>query len=405
MTPLLLIALLVGFYVAWNIGANDVANAVGPAVGSGALTLLQAVIVAAIFEFLGALLLGSNVSETLESGIVNPILFVDNTADYIYGMLGALIATGVWLQIASFFGWPVSTTHTIVGAVLGFGFLYGGFDSIIWGTIGSIAASWVISPLLGGALAYMIFSVIRKKILYHHDPLGAMVRATPYFAFSVFFLLSLILLFGGLRSLDFELNIIAVILFTLCVGIVAFLFAKLLLKKKVALEGYERVEKIFSYLLMVIACFMAFAHGSNDVANVIGPLSAIVNGIQGKPIFGQSVPLSLLLLGGGGIVIGLATWGWRVIETVGKKITSLTPSRGFAAGFAAALTILLASKLGLPISTTHVVVGAILGVGFARGIGAINLVTLRDIVIAWIVTVPAGASLSIIFFYIIKALA
>jgi len=404
MTPFLIIALLVGFYVAWNIGANDVANAVGPAVGSGAFTLLQAVVVAAIFEFLGAFLLGSNVSETLESGIVNPLLFVDNTQDYIYGMLAALIGTGIWLQVASFFGWPVSTTHTIVGSVMGFGLVYGGFDSIIWSTIGTIAASWVVSPLLGGALAYLIFSVIRKQILYNSHPLKAMVRATPYFAFIVFSLLTLILLFGGLRGLNFDFNIVALLIFVISIGSVAFLFAKMLLKKKSSRDGYERVEKIFAYLLMIIACFMAFAHGSNDVANVIGPLSAIVNGIQGRPIFGQSVPLSLLLLGGGGIVIGLATWGWRVIETVGKKITSLTPSRGFAAGFAAALTILLASKLGLPISTTHVLVGAILGVGMARGIGAINLGMLRDIVISWIVTVPAGAALSIIFFLIFRML-
>ncbi len=404
MTPLLIIALLVGFYVAWNIGANDVANAVGPAVGSGAFTLLQAVVVAAIFEFLGAFLLGSNVSETLESGIVDPLLFLGNTQDYIYGMLAALIGTGIWLQVASFFGWPVSTTHTIVGSVMGFGLVYGGFDSIIWSTIGTIAASWVVSPLLGGALAYLIFSVIRKQILYNSQPLEAMVRATPYFAFIVFSLLTLILLFGGLRGLNFDFNIVALLIFVICIGLVAFLFAKILLKKKSSLDGYERVEKIFAYLLMIIACFMAFAHGSNDVANVIGPLSAIVNGIQGRPIFGESVPLSLLLLGGGGIVIGLATWGWRVIETVGKKITSLTPSRGFAAGFAAALTILLASKLGLPISTTHVLVGAILGVGMARGIGAINLGMLRDIVISWIVTVPAGAALSIIFFLIFRML-
>ncbi|MCH9611182.1 MAG: hypothetical protein S4CHLAM81_14410 [Chlamydiales bacterium] len=405
MTYLFLVALIVGFYVAWNIGANDVANAVGPAVGSGSLTLLQAVIVAAIFEFLGAFLLGANVSETLESGIVNPTLFDGHVQDYIYGMLAALIATGVWLQVASYFGWPVSTTHTIVGGVLGFGLIYGGVGSIFWKTIGSIAASWVVSPVLGGALAYLIFSVIRKRILYCKEPLVAMRRATPYFAFLVFSLLTLILLFGGLRGLSFEFNIVSLLLFVFCVGLLAFLFAKLLLKRRGKLEGYDQVERIFSYLLMIIACFMAFAHGSNDVANVIGPLSAIVNGIQGKPIFGQSVPISLLLLGGGGIVIGLATWGWRVIETVGKKITSLTPSRGFAAGFAAALTIMLASKLGLPISTTHVLVGAVLGVGFARGIGAINLGTLRDIAISWIVTVPAGACLSILFFFIIKWIA
>lgn len=406
MTLLLIIAIVVGFYVAWNIGANDVANAVGPSVGSGSLTLVQAVIIAAIFEFCGAFFLGANVSETLESGIVNPSLFTHDSRDYIYGMLGALIATGLWLQVASYFGWPVSTTHTIVGGVLGFGLVFGGFHSIHWSTIGSIIASWVISPILGGGLGYVIFVIIRSRILYRDHPFKAMIKATPYFSFSIFFLLTLILLFGGLKGFHLHLNAILVLIGAICVGIIAALFTVLLLKKQKEREdGYVQVEKIFSYLLIVIACFMAFAHGSNDVANVIGPLSAIVNGIQGRPLFGESVPLWLLLLGGAGIVVGLATWGWRVIETVGKKITSLTPSRGFAAGFAAALTIMLASKLGLPISTTHVLVGAVLGVGFARGIGAINLATLRDIAISWVITVPAGALLSMLFFFILKSLA
>ena len=315
----------------------------------------------------------------------------------------------------------------------------------------------MISPILGGALAYMIFSIIRRYILYKQNPIAAAKRVTPYLVFVIFFVLSLIILFGGLS----HLNNFGVILVALGTGIVCGLIAYFLVKRikeperpvrqhnldiemglkkaqkhllrveaaslgtmqdkvhdlldevqslsqKVEVpevdSDYLLVERIFIYLQIIVACFMAFAHGSNDVANAIGPLSAIVNVIQGKAIHGASIPFWLLLLGGVGIVIGLATWGWRVIETVGRKITELTPSRGFAAGFGAATTVVLASKLGLPISTTHVLVGAVLGVGFARGIGAINLNTIRDIVISWVVTVPAGAVLSVVFFYALRAI-
>jgi PiT family inorganic phosphate transporter len=458
---LLILAVLSGFYVAWNIGANDVANAVGTSVGSGALTLKQAVLIAAIFEFVGAFFLGGSVSETVESGIVNPSIFSNDMADYIYGMLASLLAAGVWLQIASYFGWPVSTTHSIVGAVLGFGVVLGGLDSVYWGQIGSIAASWLISPLLGGGLSYLIFSVIRRKILYNQNPISAAKRLTPYLVFVIFFILAIIILFGGLSNIKLHLNIFEVILIasavgSVCAAVSMFLVKRIkepkqpvrqhnldveiglkkaqkhLLRVEAASLGamqdkvhdileevqalsekievpevdndYILVERIFIYLQIIIACFMAFAHGSNDVANAIGPLSAIFNVLRGETIAGTSVPIWLLLLGGVGIVVGLATWGWRVIETVGRKITELTPSRGFAAGFGAATTIVLASKLGLPISTTHVLVGAVLGVGFARGIGAINLNTIRDIVISWLVTVPTGAVLSVVFFYILRTI-
>lgn len=471
MTPesvLILLAILFGFYVAWNIGANDVANAVGTSVGSGALTLKQAVLIAAIFEFCGAFFLGSNVSETLEAGIVNPIIFENSPSNYVYGMLASLLACGVWLQFASFFGLPVSTTHTIVGAVLGFGLVLGGFQSIFWGAIGSIVASWIISPLLGGGLAYVIFSFIRYKILYNPDPIQATKRLTPYIVFSIFMILSLIILFGGLKNLNLHLRFFEALGISAAIGLLAAGISFLLLLRlnndknvptkdhkhqmqvaislkkaqkhlghveaialgefhekvdqllqevtaladSIEVERYEpahsdyrKVEKIFIFLQIITACFMAFAHGSNDVANAIGPLSAIFNTLAKKPIAEPgTIPTWLLLIGGLGIVAGLATWGWRVIETVGKKITELTPSRGFAAGFGAATTIVLASKLGLPISTTHVLVGAVLGVGFARGIGAINLDTIRDIIISWVVTVPAGAGLSVLFFYALRAI-
>jgi PiT family inorganic phosphate transporter len=469
-TVLLILAIVFGFYVAWNIGANDVANAVGTSVGSGALTLKQAVLIAAIFEFCGAFFLGTNVSETLEAGIVNPAYF--SVGDYVFGMLAALLATGVWLQFASFFGWPVSTTHCIVGAVMGFGLVYVNFDAVYWGELGSSVISWIVSPLLGGSLAYLIFTIIRRQIFYHPKPIAATKKMTPYLVFAVFATLSLIILFGGLESLNFKLSIagtlgLSALIGLFFAGISYFLVKRISDKPTSPLETeekqkqnigvlislkkaqkhlstveaatfghlhdqveklvkqvsdlsdtvvvedrylshseYNTVEKIFIYLQIVTACFMAFAHGSNDVANAIGPLSAIFNILSGQAAMlqGKSVSNWLLLLGGFGIVAGLATWGWRVIETVGRKITELTPSRGFAAGFAGAMTIVLASKLGLPISTTHVIVGAVLGVGFARGIGAINLNTIRDIVVSWIVTVPAGAILSASFFYALKAI-
>ncbi|MFZ0565435.1 MAG: inorganic phosphate transporter [Chlamydiales bacterium] len=462
MTLLFIIALLCSVYVAWSIGANDVANAVGTSVGSGALTLKQAVVIAAIFEFCGAFFLGGRVSETVESGIVNPDLFSIDKADYIYGMLASLLAAGIWLQIASFFGWPVSTTHSIIGAVLGFGLVFGGVHAIYWRALLSIFFSWILSPLLGGALAYLIFSIVRRKILYQSQPVLAAKRLAPYFTFVIFAVLTLIILFKGLSGINLSINPLLVLVIALFVGVFFALITAFLVKKiqepttpfyshnlqvevglkkaqkhlertkvasmgeleskihhvldevkEIAKEvgvreerytGYQQVEKIFIYFQIIIACAMAFAHGSNDVANAIGPFSAIFNTLRNEPIGGQSIPIWLLILGGGGLVVGLATWGWRVIETVGKKITELTPSRGFSAGFGAAVTIVLASKLGLPISTTHVLVGAVLGVGLARGIEVINLNVIRDIVVAWFVTVPAGAILSALFFFILRAI-
>ncbi len=462
---LLIVTLFAGFYSAWSIGANDVANVVGTAVGSRALTLFQAVIIAAIFEFAGAFFLGGNVSETVEGGIVNPDIFSDDVLDYVYGMLSALLAAGVWLQIASYFGWPVSTTHAIVGAVVGFGLVEGGLEAIYWGRIGSIALSWILSPLLGGAIAYMIFSFMRRKIFFKIQPVEAAKRVTPYLVFFVFTVLSLIIFFGGLSGLLVDFTIFETIGTALLIGLISAIISFFLVRRiattgdpkfsqnlQVAVElrkvqkhlgrleasamgelqdkahtlldevsklsagvegeevrmahsEYQPVENIFVYLQIITACFMALAHGSNDVANAIGPMAAIVNVLRGVPIIDAgTVPVWLLLLGGVGIVIGLATWGWRVIETVGKKITQLTPSRGFAASFGAATTVILATKLGLPVSTTHVIVGAILGVGLARGIGAINLITIRDIFISWVVTLPAGAVLAVLFFYALRTI-
>ncbi len=467
-TALLILILLTGFYMAWNIGANDVANAMGTSVGSGALTLRRAVILAAILEFSGAFFFGSHVSQTMQSGIINADLFASHPRTLVYGMLAALASAGIWLHLASYFGWPVSTTHSIVGAIVGFGAVVGGLEAIYWEQVGFIVSSWILSPLLGGILGYYIFNIIRKKIFYTLNPVEAARRFTPFIVFIVISVLALVLVFEGLRNLHLELNLIEKGLLTLGAGLLGagisyFLVQRIspstreisvpvygadvthslerarkhlqkvqtstagelqyhvgllveevkgieqTIQQKQEIESshseYLKVEKIFGYLQIMSACMMAFAHGANDVANAIGPLSAAV-AILTTGLFAvdASVPNWALALGGLGIVIGLATWGWRVIETIGKKITELTPSRGFAAEFGAATTIVLASRLGMPVSTTHTLVGAVLGVGFARGLEAVNLTTTRDILISWIVTVPLGALLAILLFYPIQAI-
>ncbi len=419
MISLLILVAVCGFYAAWNIGANDVANAVGTSVGSGALTLKQAVLIAAIFEFSGAFLLGGNVVNTIENRIVQLDSFSNNMSLYIYGMISALLSTSVWLQVASFFGWPVSTTHSIIGAVIGFGLVVGKGAIIYWHYVLSIVLSWIISPILGGIIAFMIFSIIRKKVFHNKDPILAMVKLTPILSSCIFVTLTGVILIGGFMT--YRLSLLSMCLLLCILGCLAYYIALFFIKRTKNLnksfsnlekriqekENYNQehlfIEKIFAYFQIIIACFMAFAHGSNDVANAIAPVSAVFTSVNKS--FDNKVFFALLLAGGGlGIVIGLATWGWRVIETVGCKITELNPSRGFSAGFGAALTIVLASKLGLPISTTHVIIGAVIGVGFARGTRAINLNIVKDIFISWIVTVPAGAILSIFFFFILRAI-
>jgi phosphate/sulfate permease len=463
------LVLVIGFYMAWNIGANDVSNAMGTSVGSGALTLRKAVIIAAIFEFSGAFFVGSNVSETIQRGIVDPSMFLSEPIILILGMCAALLGTSVWLQIASYFGWPVSTTHAIVGAVLGFGAVIGGVDAVHWGEIGSIALSWVISPLLAAIISYFIFGILQRKILYAMNPIEATKKYIPLLIFIVLGTFTFSLTVNGLKNLHLAISFSEAVGIAVAVGAIASGIAYLLVRRipppniesrppprflpqtvvslekavkhlqrvhvvsadeihakvggllseikamsnKMRLETtladrtseYRFVEKMFVYMQIMSACFVAFAHGANDVANAIGPVAAVLDVIKNGTISNvTTVPSWLLAFGGIGIVVGLATWGWRVIETIGKKITELTPTRGFCAEFGAATTILIASKLGMPISTTHCLVGAVLGVGLARGMRALNLNILRDIVLSWIVTIPASAIMSILIFYALRAI-
>ncbi len=471
-TLLIILVLVIGFYMAWNIGANDVANAMGTSIGSGALTLKKAVVIAGILEFGGAVLLGSHVSETMQTGIINPDLFIANPNILLFGMLAALLATAVWLQVASYFGWPVSTTHAIVGAILGFGTIVVGVHAVKWKEVGSIAASWVISPGLSALISYIIFSLLQKKVLYALNPVKATKKLIPILVFLVFFIFILSIIFNGISNIHLQLTAPQALLSAIAIATICMLVSHLFLKRQTVKEErlqpesayspdlsqhvvslnkaakhlrrvrlsstgeirsnsskllketellrdglkekshffrssseYQKVERMFGFLQLISACFVAFAHGANDVANAIGPVAAVLEIIRyGSLNVVTHIPTWLLALGGAGIVIGLATWGWRVIETIGRKITELTPTRGFSAEFGAATTILLASKLGLPVSTTHCIVGAVLGVGLAKGISALNLRMLRDIALSWIVTIPSSAIVCILFFYIIRAI-
>ncbi len=410
-TEYIILAAVLGLFMAWGIGANDVANAMATSVGSRAITIKQAIVIAAIFEFAGAILAGGQVTKTIRKGIIDSSSLTDSPELLIYGMLASLMAAGIWLLFASKAGWPVSTTHTIIGAIVGFAVVGIGIDAVHWDKIGSIVMSWVVSPVLSGTIAYLLFRSVQASILNTDDPIKNAKKYVPIYVFIVGFIMSLVTILKGLKHVGLELTGIEAYGLATIIGIAVMLFSKKLINKlkfdpaEDSDFQFTNVEKIFGVLMMVTACAMAFAHGSNDVANAIGPVAAVINIAQtGMVTQSAQLPLWVLLLGGGGIVIGLATYGKRVIETVVDGITQLTPSRGFAATLGAATTVVLASGTGLPISTTHTLVGAVLGVGLARGIDALNLRVVSTIFISWVITLPAGAILSIMFFFMFKGM-
>jgi len=408
----IILACIFGFFMAWGIGANDVANAMGTSVGSGAITIKHAIIIAAIFEFSGALLAGGEVTQTIRKGMIDTSSITGTPELLIYGMLAALLAAAVWLLVASYYGWPVSTTHSIVGAIVGFAAVGIGMEAVMWGKVGTIAMSWIISPLTAGVIAYALFMSVQKLIIDTPDPFTSAKRYVPIYIFMVGFIISLVTMFKGLKHVGLDLTTMQAYLFSALIGIGMALISKIFINriKHEPSEDedfhYTNVEKVFAVLMIVTACAMAFAHGSNDVANAVGPIAAIVGIIEsgGEIAAKSALPIWVLLLGGVGIVIGLVTYGHRVIATIGTNITELTPSRGFAATLAAATTVVVASGTGMPISTTHTLVGGVLGVGLARGIGALNMRIIRTIFMSWVITLPAGAGLAIIFFFILKSI-
>jgi len=398
-----------GLFMAWGIGANDVANAMATSVGSKALTIKQAILVAAIFEFLGAVLAGGEVTSTIRKGIVDAELLAGTPELLVYGMLAALLAAGTWLLIASKNGWPVSTTHSIVGAIVGFAAVGIGVDAVRWAKVGTIVMSWVVSPLTAGFIAYLIYRSVQKLILSQEDPLAKAKRYVPVYIFLAAFTITLVTILKGLKhvGLDFSVRDSYLLAIGVAIGIAllgAFFINRIKSDPKAEKsQHFYTVERVFGVLMVITACSMAFAHGSNDVANAIGPLAAVIGiATTGEIAAKSGLPIWVLMLGGGGIVIGLATFGRHVIATVGKKITQLTPSRGFAAELAAATTIVIASGTGMPVSTTHTLVGAVLGVGMARGIEAIDLRVVAKIFVSWVITIPAGAFLAILFFFIFR---
>ena len=411
-TTFLILAGVFGLFMAWGIGANDVANAMARSVGSKALTIKQAIFVAAIFEFAGAVLAGGQVTKTIRKGIVDADIMSGSPDLLLYGMLASLLAAGLWLLIASRNGWPVSTTHSIVGAIVGFAMVGIGMEAVKWDKIGFIVASWVISPALAGTMSFLIFRSVQKLILNRSEPLMQAKRYVPVYIFLTGFMISLVTMIKGLKHVGLEIStgesyLYAVMAGLLIMGIGKYFISKIQIDPKADRNfHYANVEKVFGVLMIVTACAMAFAHGSNDVANAIGPVAAVVGIVtSGGEIASKStLPLWVLLLGGVGIVAGLMMYGRKVIATVGKQITELTPSRGFAAELAAATTVVVASGTGIPVSTTHVLVGAVLGVGLARGMAALNLTVIRNIFMSWVITLPAGALLSIMFFFMLKGI-
>ncbi|SFM57902.1 inorganic phosphate transporter, PiT family [Ectothiorhodospira mobilis] len=405
------LACLFGFFMAWGVGANDVANAMGTSVGSRALTIRQAVIVAALFEFTGAWLAGGEVTQTIRSGMLDAGLFAGTPEILVYGMLSSLLAAGIWLLVASYFGWPVSTTHSIVGAIIGFAVVAVGMSAVAWDRVGTIAMSWVVSPALAGVISFTLFRSVQILILDTERPLDNARRFVPLYIFLAAFFTALVTLLKGLKHVGLELSMVQSYALAAVVGL-GVMGLGILAIRRLKLDAaadrefhFTNVEKVFGVLMLVTACAMAFAHGSNDVANAVGPLAAVVSVSQDGNVHDQApMAMWILLLGGTGIVLGLVTYGHKVIATVGSNITELTPSRGFAATLGAAMTVVLASGTGLPISTTHTLVGGVLGVGMARGIAAINLGVVRTVFMSWIITLPAGALLSIFFFLLLRTL-
>ncbi len=409
---LLILALVFGFYMAWNIGANDVANAFGTSIGSGAITYKQALVLAAIFEFSAALLVGGQVADTIKGNIVHPWVFQNDPQQFAVGMLAALLGASVWLNIATFLGQPVSTTHAIIGAVVGFGIVSAhGMDAIQWHKMGRIAASWFVSPVLGGLLSSALYFAVRKFVLRHATPSRRASQSLPFAWGGVVFVMSFSILEGLLpRMLGTGtphlrlLNIAISLLAATGMGLISRKRArKYAVPSGTDLDSqYKQVEARFGRLQVLTACFMAFAHGSNDVANAIGPIAAILQAIKGTIAVKTAVPVWVLAFGGFGIVIGLATYGYKVMAAVGSKITEVTPIRGFCAEFATATTVLASSLLGLPISTTFVLVGAVMGIGMARGFGAIDLSVVKRIFLSWLVTIPCSAALGALLYGILR---
>lgn len=396
---------IVGFHMSWNIGANDVANSMASAVGAKAITLRQAIFIAGILVIVGAAFIGSHVTDTIRSGIISPKA-LDNPHNALIGAFSALVAASLWVSFATWKSLPVSTTHSIVGAMIGFGLITGGREMINWGVLGAVVGSWVISPVLSMTIAFIMFRVIVRFVLQKSDAFAAALRLSPVFIGMAVFVIIMSFLFKTPMGKAMAVGDITAMLMAAAIGIAGGYAGRSLLARLFSKIGASReAEMIFRTIQIGTSCYVALAIGANDVANAIGPLALIYfltkTGEVGTTV---PVPYYLLLFGGVGIAIGIAMGGARVIRTVGERITLLTNTRGYSVDFAAATTVLVASKLGLPVSTTHAAVGGVLGVGLARGIEAVNFAIIFKIMLYWVLTVPAAALTSMIVFKLIQSI-
>ncbi len=400
----LIVGYIFGFYMAWNIGANDVANSMASAVGARAITIRQAILIAGILNLAGAAFIGSHVTDTIRKGIVSTDVLTDPQQALI-GALSALLAAALWVSFATWQSLPVSTTHSIVGAMIGFGIMTGGFSVINWGKLGAVVLSWIISPVFSMLLAYFMFKVIIRMVLSVDEPFTRALKLSPYFIGTAVFVVVLSFLFKTPLGKKFSVEMPSALLIAVMLAAVTGWAGKLALVRFVGNPEIEGEEQVFRRIQIGTSCYVALAQGANDVANAIGPLAVIYflvkTGDVGTKV---PVPFFLLLFGGIGIACGIAMAGHRVMDTIGRKITTLTNTRGFSVDFAAATTVLVASKLGLPVSTTHAAVGGVMGVGLARGLEAVNFRIIFQIVIYWVLTVPVSAVTSMVIFKLIQAL-
>ena len=395
----------IGFYMAWSIGANDVANSMATAVGAKAITHKQAVVIAGILSIVGAVFVGSHVTDTVRKGIVD-VAGIDSHL-LLLGFVSSLLAAAIWVTISTWKEMPISTTHSIVGALVGFGLITGGVSSVMWGKVGFVVASWVISPVAGCILAFFIFKIIVKTIFAREHPVKAAKVVGPIIlGFTALLITSSLFLKTPLSktyNIPTAEGILIAVIVAIAVAVMGiFLFRKVVAKSE---EDYATVEGIFRKLQIGTSCYVAFAHGANDVANAIGPVAAIIPLAQGIGLGSEiEVPTWLFILGGIGIAIGCMTWGRKVMRTVGSRITTLTNTRGFSVDFGAATTVLVASSLGLPISTSHTVVGAVIGVGLARGLEAVDFSVIKKIITSWLLTLPIAAGTSVVIFISLRAI-
>lgn len=410
-TLFIVIACAVGLWMTWGIGANDLANIMSTAMGSRALTVKQALIIAIVFEIAGAFLGGNEVSATIRSGIIDSSDLAQTPNLLIYGMMSVLFAGATWITLASFWGMPVSITNAIVGSLVGVGAIMLGLHAIHWQKVGYIAISWISSPAIAGVTAYLLFISIRRFILGVDQPYQAAKKYVPFYLFLVGVILAMMTTLKALHHFHIVLpmwKLLLIIIATVIVVMVTGFLAMYRLFAKTDLSRHTQfvfIEGMFSVLMAFTACAMVFAHGSNDVAIAVGPIAAIISIVKtGHTMHDGAMLSGIMLFGCFGVVLGLFMYGRKVIETVGSAITTLTPSRAFAATLAAASTVVVSTSTGIPVSATQTLVGAVFGVGIARGIDALNLHVIRNIFMSWIITIPAAAGLATIFFYILRAI-